>query len=160
MLKSSTFDGDKYLPSPARSAANQIMQWGDLSKLKILFFEGKLGHQLRNLDFFQLIIRQWFNIRVRHEDWEPAFSLVDSVLDTMVEEQWAHELLCIAARYGCIPMVQRLLNQAKRKAELKTELLRAFESLENEVKGNHLDAVECILREEGFEEHFHYLNNR
>jgi hypothetical protein len=160
MLENSTFDGDKYLPSPAKSAADQIMQWGDLSKLKILFFEGKLGHQLRNLEFFRLIIRQWVDIRVRHEDWEPAFSLVDSVLDTMVEEQWAHELFCSAARYGCIPMVQHLLDQAQRKAELRTELLRAFESLEDEVIGNHLDAVECILREEGFEGHLHYLNDR
>jgi hypothetical protein len=78
----------------------------------------------------------------------------------MVEEQWGRELLCIAARSGCMPMVQRLLRQAQRKAELKTELLRAFKSLENEVIENHLDVVECILREDGFEEHLHYLNNR
>ncbi|CAN9218360.1 unnamed protein product [Alternaria alternata] len=159
MLENSTFDDDKYLLSPAICAADQILQWGDLSKLKILFFGGKLGHQLRNLDFFRLIIRQWSNIRARHENWEAAFSLVDSVLDTMVEEQWAHELLCIAAGSGCIPMVQRLLSQAQHKAELKTELLRAFQSLGNAVLGNHLDTVECILREEGFEEHLQYLNS-
>jgi hypothetical protein len=159
MLQSSTFDSDKYLPSPAVCAADQILQWGDLSKLKILFIEGKLGHQLRNVDFFRLIIRQWSNIRARHEDWEAAFSLIDSVLDTMVEEQWGHELLCIAARSGCMPMVQRLLSQAQRKAELKTELLRAFQSLGNAVLGNHLDTVECILREEGFEAHLRYLNS-
>lgn len=159
MLQSSTFDSDKYLPSPAVCAADQILQWGDLSKLKILFIEGKLGHQLRNVDFFRLIIREWSNIRARHEDWEAAFSLVDSVLDTMVEEQWGHELLCIAARSGCMPMVQRLLSQAQRKAELKTELLRAFQSLGNAVLGNHLDTVECILREEGFEAHLRYLNS-
>ncbi|CAN9290739.1 unnamed protein product [Alternaria alternata] len=105
MLENSTFDDDKYLLSPAICAADQILQWGDLSKLKILFFGGKLGHQLRNLDFFRLIIRQWSNIRARYENWEAAFSLVDSVLDTMVEEQWAHELLCIAAGSGCILMV-------------------------------------------------------
>jgi hypothetical protein len=159
MLESSNFDKDKYLPSPAICAADQILQWGDLSKLRILFFEGKLGHQLRNLDFFRLIIRQWFNICARHEDWEAAFSLVESVLDTMVEEQWGHELLCIAARSGCTPMVQRLLSSAQSKAELKTELLRAFQSLGNAVLGNHLDVVECILREKGFEAHLQYLNS-
>ncbi|KAG9188865.1 hypothetical protein G6011_07570 [Alternaria panax] len=159
LLETSTFDNDKYLVLPAISAADQIMQWGDLAKLKILLLEGQLCHQLRNLDFFRLIIRQWFNIRTRHEDWEPAFSLVDYVLDTMVEEQWGHELLCIAARYGCIPMVRRLLSQAQRKVELKAELLRAFEWLGSEVRENHLDAVECVIREEGFEEHLHHLNN-
>ncbi|CAN9292594.1 unnamed protein product [Alternaria alternata] len=159
MLKGSTFDSGEYLPSSAICAADQILQWGDLSKLKLLFFEGKLGHQLRNLDFFRLVIRQWSSIRARHEDWEAAFSLVDSLLDTMVEEQWGHELLCIAARSGCMPMVQRLLRQAQHKAELKTELLRALQSLGSAILGNHLDIVECFLREDGFDEHVQYLNS-
>jgi hypothetical protein len=159
MLESSTFDGDKYPPSQAISAADQILQWGDLSKLKILFFEGQLGGHLRNLDFFRLIVRQWYNIRARYEDWEAAFSLVDTVSDAMVEEQWGHELLCIAARSGCMPMVQRLLSQAQRNSELKNELLRAFQSLRDAVLGNHLDTVECILKEEGFEAHLQYLNS-
>jgi ankyrin repeat protein len=77
----------------------------------------------------------------------------------MIEEQWGHQLLCIAAGSGCMPMVQRLLSQAQRKAKLKTELLRAFQSLGNAVLGNHLDTVECILREEGFEAHLQYLNS-
>ncbi|KAL1794606.1 hypothetical protein ACET3X_006422 [Alternaria dauci] len=160
LLETSTFDSDKYLTSPAMSAADQIIQWGDLSRLKILLLEERLRHQLRNPEFFHLIIRQWFNIRTRHGDWEPAFSLVDFLLDTMIQEQWGHKLLCIAARYNCIPMVQRLLNQSKRKPELKSELLRAFETLGDEVREDYLDDTESVMRKEGFEDHLHCLNNR
>jgi hypothetical protein len=44
MLKNLNFDKDKYLPSPAMDAADQILQWGELSKLRILFLEGKLSY--------------------------------------------------------------------------------------------------------------------
>ncbi|KAF2023255.1 hypothetical protein EK21DRAFT_105415 [Setomelanomma holmii] len=138
MLTNSNFDEDKYLRSPAIAAADQILQWGNLSKLRILFLEGKLTHQLRNLEFFRLIIRQWSNLGARHEDWEMAFSLVDHVLDIIVEEQWGNELLCLAARAGCMPMIERLLNQARLNAKLKTELLRGFQSIGEAVLGNHL----------------------
>ena len=44
MLENSNFDRDKYLPLPATAAADQILQWGDLSRLRMIFLEGKLGH--------------------------------------------------------------------------------------------------------------------
>jgi hypothetical protein len=159
MLKNSNFDKDKYLPSPAMDAADQILQWGELSKLRILFLEGKLSYQLRNLDFFRLIIKQWSNLGARHDDWEVAFGLVDYVFDTLVDEQWGSELLCIAARAGCIPMIQRLLDRARCKEDLRTELLRGFRSLGEAVLGNHLGVVEYMLKEEGFEAHLQYLNS-
>jgi hypothetical protein len=159
MLTNSNFDKDKYLPSPAIAATDQILQWGDLSKLRILFLEGKLSHQLRSLEFFRLIIRQWSNLGARHDNWEVAFSLVDYVLDILVEEQWGSELLCVAARAGCMPMIQRLLTQARHNAKLRTELLRGFHSVGEAVLGNHLGVVEYILSEEGFEAHLQYLNS-
>ena len=89
-----------------------------------------------------------------------AFDLVDFVLDALVEEQWANELLCIAARAGCMPMVQRLLNRAQHEAELKTELLRDFQPIGEAVLGNHDGVVEFLLKEEGFEATLQYLNSR
>ncbi|KAF2678070.1 hypothetical protein K458DRAFT_423476 [Lentithecium fluviatile CBS 122367] len=158
MLENSNFGSDNYLPLPATGAADQILQWGDLSKIRILFLEGKLRHQLRNLDFFRLIIRQWSNIGSRHDDWELVFDLIDHVLDTLVEEQWGSELLCIAARSGCMPMVQRLLNRAQNKVELWNELMRGRQLIGEAVLGNHVDVVECFLGEEGFETHLQYVN--
>ncbi|KAL5371373.1 hypothetical protein DPSP01_014309 [Paraphaeosphaeria sporulosa] len=159
MLKSSNFDKGKYFSLPAIRAADQIMQWGDLSRLKMLFLESKLSHELRNLEFFRLIIKRWSDFSARHENWEVAFDLVNEVLDTLVKEQWGNELLCIAARAGCMPMIQRLLKHAQRKAELKTELLRGSPSIGEAVLGNHTDVVECLLSEDGFDTHLQYLNS-
>ena len=160
MLENSNFDKDKFLPLPAIGAADQILQWGDFSRLNILFLEGKLSHQLRNLDFFRLIIRQWSVFGVRHDNWNVAFDLVDHTLDTLVQEQWGNKLLCIAARAGCMPVIQRLLNRAQHMAELRTELLRGFQSIGEAVLGNHTDVVEYLLGQEGFEAHLQYLNSR
>ncbi|OJJ79437.1 uncharacterized protein ASPGLDRAFT_77654 [Aspergillus glaucus CBS 516.65] len=52
MLENSDFDKDKFLRNPAMEAADQIFQWGNISRLRILFLDDKLGHQLQNLGFF------------------------------------------------------------------------------------------------------------
>lgn len=160
MLQNSGFDKDKYLPSPAISAADQILQWGDLSKLKILFLEGKIRYQLRNLEFFRLLIKRWSNFGSRHDNWAEAFDLVDDVLDALVSEQWGNELLCIAARAGCLPMIQRLLDRAHHMEELRTELWRDSRPISEAVLGNHVDAVECLLRESGSEVDLQSLTSR
>lgn len=160
MLQKSDFDKDKYFPSTAAIAADQILQWGNLSKLEILFLEGKLRHQLRNLDFFRLIIKRWSDFGSRHENWADAFDLVDNVLDALVNEQWGNELLCIAARAGCLPMIQRLMNRAQHMEKLKTEFWRNSRPIGEAVLGNHVSAVECLLRETGLEVDLLSLNAR
>ncbi|KAJ8114354.1 hypothetical protein OPT61_g3749 [Boeremia exigua] len=151
MLRNSDFDKDKYFSSPAASAADQILQWGDLSKLRIVFLEGKLCSQLRNLEFFQLLIKRWFDFGSRHENWAGVFDLIDNVLDALVTEQWGNELLCIAARAGCLPMIQRLLDRAYYMEALKTELWRDSRPISEAVLGNHADAVELLLGAVGLE---------
>lgn len=160
MLQESDFDKDKYFHSTAAIAADQILQWGNLSKLEILFLEGKLRHQLRNLDFFRLIIKRWSDFGSRHDNWANAFDLVDNVLDALVDEQWGNELLCIAARAGCLPMIQRLMNRAQDMEKLKTELWRNSRPIGEAVLGNHVSAVECLLRETGLEVDLLSLNAR
>jgi hypothetical protein len=160
MLQNSDFDKSKYLPSPAANAADQILQWGDLSKLKILFLEGNIRYQLRNLEFFRLIIKRWSNFASRHENWAEIFDLVDNVLDALVNEQWGNELLCVAARAGCLLMIQRLLDRAHHREELRTELWRDSRPIAEAVLGNHVDAVEYFLSEIGLEVDLQSLNSR
>ncbi|KIX03675.1 uncharacterized protein Z518_07228 [Rhinocladiella mackenziei CBS 650.93] len=160
MLKNSNFDKNQFLPLSVFNAAHQIFQWGDLSRLQILFSEGKFSDQLRNLDFFRLIVRQWSDYGARHDNWNVAFELVDYALDSLVEKQWGREILCIAARAGCMPMIQHLLGRAQHKPELRTELLRGFQSIGEAILGNHTDVVEYLLEQEGFEAHLRYVNSR
>ncbi|KAG9247285.1 hypothetical protein BJ878DRAFT_580806 [Calycina marina] len=102
MLESSDFDNDKFLHNPAMGAADQILQWGDFSRLRILFFR----------DFFRLVMKQWSNSDIHCQDWDVVFDLIDDVLDIMVKERWGNEFLCMAASMGCMPILRRLCNPA------------------------------------------------
>lgn len=174
MLESSDFDEDKFLPNPAMGAADQILQWGDVSRLRMLFLGSNIGHQLRNLGFFRLVMKQWSISDTHYQDWDVVFDLVDDMLDILVKEQWGNELLCMAASMGCMPIIRRLMDRAQHKAELKTELLwgsprqpqsmsfgkPVHQSIGEAVLGNHVDVVEYLLGQQGIEAHLQYRNSR
>ncbi len=174
MLENSDFEKDKFLHQPAKEAADQILRWGNLARLRILLLEGKFSHQLRNLDFFRHIVRQWSDPFIRHHNWDLVFDSIDNFSDTLIEKHCANELLCIAARAGCMPIIQRLMTRAQHEEKLRAELLRgdrikqefpssgtsAHQSIGEAVLGNHVDVVEYLLRQEGIERHLHYLNSR
>ncbi|GLA09370.1 hypothetical protein AnigIFM60653_011450 [Aspergillus niger] len=126
MLRGSDLDNNNFLNMTAVNAADQILQWGDMARLGTLFLDSRLGHQLRNLDFFRLIIRRWRESSVSRPDWDDAFALIDLATDQMVQQQWGLELLCVAASAGCAPVAQRLLSGARHNDGLRRELLRRF----------------------------------
>ncbi len=47
-----------FYPDPAMGAANQILEWGDLSRVQMLWRSG-IGHQIQNKVFFKLAVKQW-----------------------------------------------------------------------------------------------------
>ncbi|ORY55663.1 uncharacterized protein BCR38DRAFT_505895 [Pseudomassariella vexata] len=57
------------------------------------------------------------------EGWPKVFDLINDISGALVQEQWDNELLCIAAGFGCIPIMQRLLDTAVANPALKRELL-------------------------------------
>ncbi|KAF2721180.1 hypothetical protein K431DRAFT_312687 [Polychaeton citri CBS 116435] len=174
MSENSTLSKETFLPHSVTRAAEQILQWGDLSKLKIMMLDDRLGCQLRNLDFFRLVVRQWCHPSTSHNNWDVVFDLVDHVLDIMVQDHWANELLCVAARAGCLPLVRRLMTRAHHGGSLRTQLLGGIQreqgpqpsresthqSIGEAVLGNHVDIVEYLLGEDGVEAHLRYLNLR
>jgi ankyrin repeat protein len=172
MVKNSDLRKGEFIPESAMRAADQILHWGDLERLKILL-DGT-GNQLRQLDFFRLIMRRWFYSGPYQRNWEPAFLLVHRVTDTLVEEKWGNELLCLAANLGCMPMIRELMSNARLDLELRNELLRGdqreqqllpigksvHQSIGEAVLGNHIDVVEFLLEEEGIEAHLQHINSR
>lgn len=68
-------------------AADQILRWGDLSRLRILFLDDRVGQQLQNLALFRLLIKTWRNSTIDRPNWDDAFALVDDVLDRLVRER-------------------------------------------------------------------------
>lgn len=168
MLANSDFDEGKFLPQSAMSATEQILQWGDVSRLRVLFLDEKLGHQLQNLHFFQLVMKRWrFYPVTNHGTWDSVFDLVEHASDKMVQEQWGNELLCLAAGAGCMPIIRRLMDIAQQKTNFRSELLRAsqlgparYQSIGEAVMGNHLNVVKYLLGQAGIEAHLHYRNAR
>lgn len=173
MLKKSEFNKDFYLANPAMEAADQILQWGDVSRLRMLFFDDQIGHQLHNLDFFQRIIRTWRYSHINRHNWDDAFALVDDILDLLFRERWGNELLCVAASGGCMQIIRRLITSARHKEKLRSELLRGsrmepqwtvfepvHQSIGEAVLGNHVDVVEYLLKENNIDAHLRYRNSR
>lgn len=170
MLKNLNFD-KKFLQKPAMKATDQVLQWGNVSRLRILFLDDKLDHQLQNLDFFWLIIRRWSDPIINHYNWDLVFDLIKYVSYKLIQEHWGNELLCMAARAGCMPIVRWLINSAQHKAELRGELLREFwfeqqsmfgkpthQSIGEAVLRNHIDVVEYLLGENDINTHLWYWN--
>jgi hypothetical protein len=174
MLENSGFGKEKYFENPAKMAADQILQWGDVSRLRILLLDPKMGRQLQNIEFFRLIIKNWMHPQPNRPHWDLVFDLVNDVSDQLVQEQWGNELLCIAAGVGCMPMVQRLMTNAQHQTQLKSELLREIpnnryhsrydkpphQSIGEAILGNHIDVVRFLLEETGIENHLKYRNSR
>ncbi|KAJ5212655.1 uncharacterized protein N7498_004301 [Penicillium cinerascens] len=158
MLRKSDFGNGKFLQGSAIKAADQILQWGDISRLQILFFDDQLGHQLQNLELFRLIIKTWDKARLitnpwhkGRQNWDLIFDLVDNVSDQMIEQHWGNELLCFAASAGCMPIVQRLMTSAQHKGELRDELLREtkFEETQSSFdKSAHQSIEKAVLGKE------------
>ena len=124
MLIHSDFDNKRFLPQSAIKAADQILKWGDLARLKILLSQGKLGYQLQNLEFFRLMIRQWSGSNFHGRMWDVAFDITEQMVDTMIQEHWANDLMLMATEAGCVPITQRLIDTAQWRGELRAELQR------------------------------------
>ncbi|TVY66631.1 hypothetical protein Focb16_v009860 [Fusarium oxysporum f. sp. cubense] len=71
MLETSEFDSHKFLSNTAMLAADQVLQWGDLSRLRMLFFGRGTGCYLQNLNFFRHIIDSWcLSNKNYSQDWD------------------------------------------------------------------------------------------
>lgn len=174
MLDTSDFDGDAFLPHSVMKAGTQIIRWADMSRLRIILLESRVGNQVQIVDFFLLIMRHWTNFGMWRHDWNIAFNLVDEVVDRLVRDGLGNELLCLASRRGCMPIIQRLMERSRQHAELRRELLRGtrldkqlappaepvHQSIGEAVMGDHIDVVEYLLHEEGIEAHVSHINSR
>ncbi|KAK4042994.1 hypothetical protein C8A01DRAFT_44062 [Parachaetomium inaequale] len=162
MLEHSDLEMDGFLPNQAMAAADRVLRFGDLSRLALLW-GSKIGHQIRNMEFFRLVLQQWSTSPSdkRRPNWDVVFGLAKDVLDKMVTERWGHDLLSLAARTGCLPMVRRLMDETQHRPALKTELLgerscSKYGPVGEAVLGNHVDVLETLLAQDGIEAHLRH----
>lgn len=176
MIQNADLNSGYFFSDTAMMAADQIFQWGDLSRISILFTQSTVGRQLWHMDFFQLVMQYWLDsmIHPHGHDWDVVFNLVDYVLDNMVQGGWGNEILCLASGRGCMPIVRRLMDAAQHRPDLREELLRdcqrqsksafrdrtSHQSIGEAILGNHVDVVEYLLGQHGIDAHLHHRNAR
>lgn len=165
-IQNADFKSEFYLPNSPVAAADQVIQWGDLNRLKTLFAHSGFSNQLHTLDFFRLLMRQWRLLESRHSSWDEAFDLVNHAFDAMVAGRWGNELFCVAASMRCMPMLQRLMHGATHNLSLKTELWRepchgadehspgADQSVGAALSTSRLDVAEYLLQQDSVEAQF------
>ncbi|EEA22900.1 hypothetical protein TMatcc_001762 [Talaromyces marneffei ATCC 18224] len=111
MLMTSNLSTNNFFGDSVMRAVDQVLQWGDVSRLGILFLDDRVGRQLQNLDFFRLVVRYWSKPKTPHENWDTVFDLVDPGSNDGVQQQppqWVDELLDIAVDADCEPLINRL----------------------------------------------------
>lgn len=164
LLGHSDFSKSSFLPNPAMAASDLILQNGDLMRIRPLW-ESKVGHQIKNGAFFHLALKRWasYTFQKSRPGWDMVFSLIDDVLDKMVNERWGNELLTMAVKSGCMPLIQLLLDRAQHHSELRTELLsevRSANSLLGEaVLGDYVEILEYLLQQQGIEPQLQHSNS-
>ncbi|KAK6725080.1 hypothetical protein SNK04_003887 [Fusarium graminearum] len=124
MLETSQFDSPEFLPDTAMLAVDQVLQWGDLRRLRMLFFGRGTARYLQNLDFFRRIIDAWcFSNKSYSRDWDAASDIIDGIPDILAREGWCNELLCLASSRGCQPVTERLMKLARQSSDLRKEFI-------------------------------------
>ncbi|KAL2110362.1 hypothetical protein VUR80DRAFT_1246 [Thermomyces stellatus] len=141
--------------------------------LRLMPLGSKLWDPVDTVFFFRLLMEHWADFAQWRDIWELAFGLVNGVVDTLVQDRCGNELLCLAARWGCMPIVHRLVAMPHH-TELKRELLYGtrrerhlpspaewiHQSIGEAVLEDRIDDVEYLLQEDGIEAHISHINSR
>lgn len=158
--------GVAFLPSPVMKAVDQTLQWAEVSRLKLLWESQPGQQQIRELEFFSLVLSQWSKSpSQRHRaGWDGVFALLDDVYDKMVEGQWGRALVNKAIVVGCLPVVVHLFEAAQSRPSLLKELLDIPQGqnglVGSAVLGNHVEILEYLLGQQGMKAHVRHRNAR
>ncbi|KAL8860820.1 MAG: hypothetical protein Q9178_002850 [Gyalolechia marmorata] len=98
--------------------------------------------------------------------WEDLFDLVADIYDELIRKELGNELLCEAANYGCLPIVERLFKEAAHNPAMRYELLRdprrdplrpdKHQSVGQAVWENHIEVLRYLLQQDGIEVHLRH----
>lgn len=87
MLETSDFESHEFLPNTDLLAVDQVLQWGDLCRLRRLFFGRGTRCHLKNLDFFRHVIDSWrFSNKDFSQGWDAVFGIINDIPDIVVRE--------------------------------------------------------------------------
>ncbi|SPO00078.1 uncharacterized protein DNG_02930 [Cephalotrichum gorgonifer] len=163
--------GPDFLSTSIATTIKHLVSHGRASMLRSIFSHERIGLTPQTLPLFMGAMGAWTtaDVETRDEDgWTGFFDLVHEMTSLLVTDSWGNELLCEAARSGCLPVIKRLFDDAERNPELRTELLRdrlrqidpkrrdRHQSIGEAVRSNHVDVVRYLLQQTGIETHLRH----
>lgn len=114
MIGTSDLSTPIFLPRTILKAAEQIILWGEPSRLKSLVTTVRHNDRLQQVEVLDLIIRAWGSLTSKHPGWDVISDLIVHLSDTIVEQYMAR-LHDAASAAGCVPMT-RWLQERQSKA--------------------------------------------
>jgi ankyrin repeat protein len=129
------------------------------------------------MDLFSEVMRYWARMHrglsaEAQKDFERVFDHIAGAFEIMVQQQWGNQMLCSAASYGCLPMMERLFSAARSNPALRAEILRAphrdaasrsktafhHQSIGDAAWNGRTATVAFLLEQEGIDAHLRYVD--
>ena len=159
----------EFMIDSVKQTIQQIILYGDISRLCTLFRDPRVGPKVRTLDFFRQTMEAWARSDRDSRQWLGLFGLVFYIFDVLVQEEWGNELLCVAVSMGCLPMVERLFEEAARNPAMRNEHLRDpqrdcnypdyHQSIGEAVWYNRVEVLRYLLEQDGIEVHLRHRDS-
>jgi Ankyrin repeats (3 copies) len=159
-------DDAEFLSDSVWEAVRHILRADEPSRLCPIVRDARIGPKILNEDFFILVMREAATSRRDPSEWTWVFDLVSEIFDDLVNEKGGNELLCLAAGYGCLPIVERLFGQASRNPDMKHELLRDrqrgsgrqchHQSIGEAARYDRVDVLHYMLQQDGIDAHLRH----
>ena len=158
-----------FLIDSVKQTIQQIIRYGAVIRLCVLFRDPRVGPQVRTLEFFRKVMYEWSESDKQSKEWAVLFDLVFDIFDDLVREEWGNELLCVAACIGCLPIVERLFGEAACNPAMRNKLLRDVkrdcrprdyhQSVGEAVWWNHVEVLRYLLKQDGIEVHLRHQDS-
>ncbi|KAL9580025.1 MAG: hypothetical protein Q9212_004742 [Teloschistes hypoglaucus] len=171
LLQDHDVGSEEFLIDSVEETIRQIIRRGDISRLRILFRDTRVGPRVRSFRFFRQLMEVWAHSNKDRDsrEWVGLFDLVVDIFDVLVREEWGNEFLCTAVSYGCLPIVERLFEEAARNPAMRNELLRDpqrdcnrpdhHQSIGEAVWNNHIGVLRYLLQQDGIEVHLRHQDS-
>lgn len=170
---------DQYTAQQQRKLAlNEILEWGDISRLLMLIRFNADENIDEAAEMSTDVMQNWEKkcktfTADDESKYNQVFDHIASGFDIMVQQEWANEILCRAAKNGCLPIIERLFEAASHNATLKEAMLqvrdrryeRKYETVYHQSVGeavwyNHHETVVYLLQREGIDNHLRYRDDK
>ncbi|KAL8921899.1 MAG: hypothetical protein Q9208_005503 [Pyrenodesmia sp. 3 TL-2023] len=172
LLKDHDLCCKEFLGDSVEETIGQLVRLSDISRLRILFRDPQVGPRVRTYGFFCRIMAEWARSGGDRDsrEWASLFELVVDIFDELIREERGNDFLCEAASYGCLPIVERLFEEAAHNPAMRNELLRdrqrdhsepdRHQSVGDAVRWDRFEVLQYLLQQDGIEVHLRHQDSR